>query len=57
MTSPTSPFLAPSDGEETRPARPASDCGEAAMDRLRHPFSVGPAPELPAPRSPGRSGS
>ncbi|TDC84968.1 hypothetical protein E1193_04190 [Micromonospora sp. KC606] len=33
-------FLAPSIAEEEKPAPRASDCGEVAMHRLRHPFAV-----------------
>lgn len=33
-------FLAPSIAEEEKPAPRASDCGEVAMRRLRHPFTV-----------------
>jgi hypothetical protein len=33
-------FVAPSTEEEEKPAPRASDCGEVAMHRLRHPFTV-----------------
>jgi hypothetical protein len=33
-------FVAPSTAEEEKPAPRASDCGEVAMHRLRHPFTV-----------------
>ncbi|MEV4759323.1 hypothetical protein AB0J86_30085 [Micromonospora sp. NPDC049559] len=33
-------FLAPSTAEEEKPAPRASDCGELAMHRLRHPFTI-----------------
>ena len=33
-------FRSPSTAEEERPAPRASDCGEVAMQRLRHPFTV-----------------
>lgn len=33
-------FLSPSTAEEEKPAPRASDCGEVAMHRLRHPFTV-----------------
>ncbi|MEV0454951.1 hypothetical protein [Catellatospora methionotrophica] len=36
----TAPFLAPPTAEEQKPAPRASDCGEVAMRRLRHPFTV-----------------
>jgi hypothetical protein len=32
------PFLAPPTPEDLTPVCPASDRGEQAMDRLRHPF-------------------
>lgn len=34
------PFLAPLTAEEQNPAPRASDCGDVAMRRLRHPFTV-----------------
>jgi hypothetical protein len=36
----TAQFLAPSTAEDEKPAPRASDCGEVAMRRLRHPFAV-----------------
>ncbi|GGR77020.1 hypothetical protein GCM10010169_21520 [Micromonospora fulviviridis] len=33
-------FLSPPSAEEEKPAPRASDCGEVAMHRLRHPFTV-----------------
>jgi hypothetical protein len=42
------PFLAPPTAEEDTPAPRASDSGEVAMRRLRHPFAV------PAEASPHR---
>jgi hypothetical protein len=36
----TAQFLAPSTAEEEKPAPRASDCGDVAMHRLRHPFTV-----------------
>jgi hypothetical protein len=48
ITAPRNPFpgtqfLAPPAVNEDGPRLRASDCGEAAMDRLRHPFLVVPA--------------
>jgi hypothetical protein len=43
----TSQFLAPPTADEDEPVLQASDCGEVAMDRLRHPFAV---EAEPAPR-------
>jgi hypothetical protein len=36
----TAPFLAPPAAEESTAAPRASDCGQVAMHRLRHPFTV-----------------
>ncbi|GAB3964352.1 hypothetical protein GCM10027615_06760 [Plantactinospora veratri] len=33
-------FLAPSTAAEEKPAPRVSDCGEVAMRRLRHPFTI-----------------
>jgi hypothetical protein len=33
-------FLSPPAAEDEKPAPRASDCGEVAMHRLRHPFTV-----------------
>ena len=40
MTPIRSQFLAPPVAAEERPVPRASDCGETAMRRLRHPFAV-----------------
>jgi hypothetical protein len=53
VTSPTAPFLAPFSANEDRPQSAASDCGEAAMYRLRHPFSIA----APAQREASARGS
>jgi hypothetical protein len=48
-------FLAPPATEEQQPAPQASDRGEVAMDRLRHPFDVAAgttAPPAPVTRTP-----
>ena len=49
LTEIQSQFLAPPLAEEETPVPRASDCGEAEIRKLRHPFAVTPLPSWPGP--------